>query len=217
MAPTAENFRVFFAAFNDRQRAIETGTVLRERVAEIEQLATAVFERERIDRTRGNNRYAQIIREYEDPQVGQWPSARRHKYRELNGYEALAKDQISTALYCAARVLSAVSSIRATLQPPESPNPYHLAIEAMRLEQAAWHLVYAEQYAKRHSTERAQHARQTRAQKAILALRAQHKKKPIVHADYAALRARYGVSQKTLRRWLVSAGAARPKKRTHRS
>jgi hypothetical protein len=108
MAPTAENFRVFFAAFDDRQRAIETGTVLRERVAEIEQLATAVFERERIDRTHGNNRYAQIIREYEDPQVGQWPSAQRHKYRELNGYEALAKDQISTALYCAARALAGV-------------------------------------------------------------------------------------------------------------
>jgi hypothetical protein len=193
------------------------GTALREYVDDVEALAREVFDEAKIWLDDHYNRCEQIVHEYENPTLEELDEERRKTLQARVGYKLLQRDQIDAAIYCAARVLISARHLRrfirdalasaAELQivTPNAgarirPTYARFALECMEFEGKHQQLIMTLGYLHRHGGKAGRDARRAEADERRKDIKKLDQEKRITEADYPALRARFNIEQKTLKR-----------------
>lgn len=198
-------------------RAADDGTALREYVDDVEALAKEVFEESRIKLDDRYNRCKQIVQEYENPTLGKLDNEIRKALQARVAYKLLQRDQIDPTIYCAARVLVSARYLRKSIRDALAsdaelrvvrPNagsrmrpPYaRFALECIEFERKYQQFVTTLAYRHRHGGKKGRDARKDKAIERRNSIKKLDQEKRIAKADYPAIRARFKIKQKTLKR-----------------
>jgi hypothetical protein len=142
--------------FEEANRSLErasSGESLREYVGRIEELARGIFTAANMSPDPIAVRCAQIVSNHEDIGAGIAPEGLP---------KPLERSALSEAVYGAARVLLRVNMLKVTIAQP-TINPWILAADCMRVEEAHQQLISAGAYDREDSTRTARHAREEEA------------------------------------------------------
>ena len=142
--------------FEEANRSLErasSGESLREYIGRIEELARGIFTAANMSPDPIAVRCAQIVSDHEDVGAGMAPEGLP---------KPLERNAISEAVYGAARVLLRVNMLKVTIAQP-TINPWLLAADCMRVEEAHQQLISAGAYDKEDSTRTARQAREEEA------------------------------------------------------
>ena len=144
-AKNDEHLSKLFESVNRSLELANSGESLREYVSEIEGLARGIFTSEGISPDPIVARCAQIVSEYENPRSDdEWASAPEQVPEGTP--QPLPRSAITEFMYGAARVLLRVNVLKVTMS-QSIINPWILAADCMRLEEAHRQLVCAGAYA----------------------------------------------------------------------
>lgn len=157
-----KRLRELFEAANRSLEQASSGESLREYIARIEELARGIFTTAEISPDPVGVRCAQIVSEHEGVRTTNVSESGSGMEPE-GSPELLNRSAISEFVYGAARVLLRINMLKVTMAQP-TINPWILAADCMRVEEAHQQLICAGAY---NSEDRTRTARQAREEEAM--------------------------------------------------